>query len=330
MKVVKLKPIIDSTEEWGRIEKHLFDILKREIYYPLIALLNRPKTILKNTADDLSEAIQSGRIIFYRGEFKGKFSASISRELKRLGAVWDRKSSSWKISLSALPQNVRSAISTAETKFQESLKKIDLKLSQILPEKIADSVKVSSIFDTALWKCERKIQDQIKAITVTPELTKTQRQTVAKEWENNLKLDIKKFSNEQILELRQIVKTSSYKGYRQEELIGIIQKNYSVGYNKAKFLARQETHLLMAKFKETRYKDSGVNMFQWKNVIASMAHPVRPEHKILDNKYFRWDDDREVNLDGTFKKGGARKPDPNKNPGEDYNCRCYAIPVVRF
>ena len=85
----------------------------------------------------------------------------------------------------------------------------------------------------------------------------------------------------------------------------------------------------MAKFKEVKYKQVGVRKFIWKCVAGTTNHPVRPSHKICDGKIFSWDNPSELDKNGLIKVGGVRKPSDN-NPGEDYNCRCYAKPIVEF
>jgi SPP1 gp7 family putative phage head morphogenesis protein len=95
-----------------------------------------------------------------------------------------------------------------------------------------------------------------------------------------------------------------------------------VSANKAKFLARQETSLMTTKLKETRYREAGVNEYKWKTVAGSKLHPVRPSHKILEGRIFRWDDPPITTPPGEAVR--------RNNPGQDYNCRCFAQPIVRF
>jgi SPP1 gp7 family putative phage head morphogenesis protein len=64
----------------------------------------------------------------------------------------------------------------------------------------------------------------------------------------------------------------------------IIMDNYGVGQRKAKFLARQETALLMSKFHEQRYKEIGVTKYIWST--SNDGDRVRDDHKVLNNKVF--------------------------------------------
>ena len=162
----------------------------------------------------------------------------------------------------------------------------------------------------------------IKNITVGPQLTKEQAARIADEWQTNMKLWVKDFTEKEILKLRKDVKSSVFTGNRYESMVSKIQKSYGVSANKAKFLARQETSLLMTKFKETRYKDVGVNEYEWRCVAGSKNHPVRPAHKKLEGLRFSWDNPPITTAPG--------EPVRRNNPGQDYNCRCFAKPIVRF
>lgn len=289
--------------------------------------LGLKKKVLKNSIDDLIEAVSSGRITFYRGEFTGKFNATLSKELKRLGAKWDRTHGTWKIPQSELSAELKNAIATSEFKLEQTMQRIDKKLEKFLPEEISDKLKVENIFDTTLWKIDKKFHKSIKNITVAPVLTPERRKKIAEGYSENMKLFVKDFTQKQIKDLREKIQESTFKGIRHENMVKEIQKSYGVSVNKAKFLARQETSILIATFKKARYQDAGVKRYKWGCV--KMPHQpkgakyvkgeVRYHHGVLEGKEFSWDAPPIVNEKGE-----------HKNPGEDYNCRCYAKPIVRF
>ena len=132
----------------------------------------------------------------------------------------------------------------------------------------------------------------------------------------NLNLYIQGWHQEAIERMRVKMSKAFSEGRRAENLLGIIQSERKVSYNKAKFLARQETSLLTASYAEIRYKDIGINDYIWQ---TSMDERVRPDHKRLNGHLFRFDHPPITNT-----KTGAKN-----NPGEDYNCRCKAVPYIR-
>lgn len=322
IKTVVLQPIKETTEDFEKIERAIRKLFRDEVYLPLIKQLGGNRNTLQNANDALNGAIKSGRIQFYRGTFSGRFNASISRELKALGAQWDRKTRTFKLPQSSLPPETKTAIALSEARFQQQLASIDKQLKKIVPEKISEQLKVSQHFDTTLFKTEKSFQRSMKGLVVPPSLSENQRKRISDEWEKNMQLWIKDFTQKEILELRQNMQKSVFAGNRYESAVKTIQKSYDVTVNKAKFLARQETSLLMTKFKQTRYQEAGVDKYLWGCVAGSANHPVRPWHKALEGKVFRWD-----NPPITTKPG---EPVRRNNPGQDYNCRCFAKPIVRF
>jgi SPP1 gp7 family putative phage head morphogenesis protein len=324
-----LTPIKESSEDYDEIEARISEVLREHFYVPLMRLLGPAKT-LTNSKSYLLDAIRYGRIEFYRGSFRGSFSARVSKELRALGARWDGPTGTFKLSQASLSPEILAAIQASNFHFQQKIESIDKRLSEIFPEEIAARIKIDHLFDRALWKVEKNFAQSVKGIAVAPKLSREARATIARDYEQNMKLYIQDWTKKEIVDLRKRMQATVFAGNRYESAVKTIQKSYDVSLNKAKFLARQETGLLMAKFKEVRYKEAGVKRYIWKCVAGTSAHPVRPSHKILDGKIFSWDNPVELDKRGLVKPGGLHKPGDNKNPGEDYNCRCYAKPIVEF
>lgn len=313
-----LPPIRENPHDYDAIEREIIEVFKREIYMPLLRQLQFSKTV-RNSAEDLNLAIQRGRIRFRRGAFTGSFDASLSRALRDMGAVWDRSQRAWRISLSDLPVETRNAISLSVTSFERMATKIGEMLSKLVPQAIADKVQLNNLFEKSLWNVDTKINKSLKAIAVVPKLSAASRAKIADEYTNNLRLFIRDFTEKEIIKLRKKLIQHISAGGRHDELVTTIKKSYGVSQNKARFLARQETGLLMAKFKEDRYTSAGVTRYRWGCVAGSPAHPVRPMHKALEGKEFEWS------------RPPITDPKGNRNnPGQDYNCRCFARPMVTF
>ncbi len=322
-----LPPIKETSSDFKEIEVEIIKVLRREIYHPLLREFEGPqapsKKWFKNAKDEaLKAAIESGKITFNRGAFSGKFNAETTKELKLLGATWDRSTSSFRINRSMLPEEVRRSIDASFFKFNKTVDSIVKRLSKIIPAEIAEKVKTEQLFDSTLWKTSRKVDETLKAITVLPEMTPERVKKIAKEWQFNMDKWIKDFTDEEVVRLRDEVQSHVMTGGRYESIIDSIQRSYGVTQKKAKFLARQETSLLMTKFKESRYTEAGVQEYIWGCVTGTDKHPVRESHKILAGKTYRWDDPPITTA--------PNEPVRRNNPGEDYNCRCFAKPIVRF
>ena len=166
---------------------------------------------------------------------------------------------------------------------------------------------------------ESKLDKTLASITVAPKLTDSEKLRLQVEWRDNMTLDIKTFVDSEVRALRDTMTKHVLSGNRYEAIVGAIKRSYGVSQSKAKFLARQETHLLLSKMQELRCTKAGIDDYHWHCVVASPLHPVRPMHKALD---------------GTAQKFSSppvtSKRGDRNNPGQDYNCRCQAIPFVRI
>lgn len=324
--MIELPPIRESTEDYDVIERKIIALFLKEVYHPLLKSLGYNRKIM-NASEVLLEAIQTGRISYSGGEFSGRFSSSTSKELKSLGARWDRKHGTWKIAQSSLPLDVRNAVSSSEARFRAKIAGIDRRLSQLQPAEIAEKLHIAPQFDTALWRVDRDFKKSVKVLGIDPKLSDEGRKKVSEEWQDNMKLWVQKFTEKEIASLRQKVQASVFAGNRREAMVKTIQASYGVTRAKAKFLARQETSLLMAKYKETKYTAAGVNQYRWGCVKmphqprGAPAKPgeVRYHHGVLEGKIFSFD-----NPPVTDDKGSRN------NAGQDYYCRCFAIPIVKF
>ena len=323
MGIKTLRPIRENPADYDAIEAYIARLFKETLYLPLLAELKAsPRKVLKNAYESLGDAILYGRIIYSKGVFTGKFTAQVSKELKELGAKWDK--GTWKIPQSKLPMNVRAAISQSEARFIETLKKIDKKLSAVIPDEIADKFKAEKLFDRTLWHIDLDYKKAAKNLIVTPELSDRARAQIAEKYTDSLKLPIRGWVKDQVAKLRKDMKANFEKGQRFEGMIDVIQKSYGSSLKKAKFLARQETMLMMTSFKEARYADAGITEYKWRCVTGTPAHKVRPMHKALNDRSLKGE---------IFKFKEPPVDDPNgsrHNPGENFNCRCVALGVLRF
>jgi len=334
MDYIELKPIKEELSYQELIRNKILKLFIEQLYNPLLIILEEPlkkiKTIKNSSYTNLEKALYYGRVYYYQGQFFGKFNAFISKELQKLGAKWDSKNSSYRLEESKIPIFIRGIISIAKNNYDVKLDKMDETLSRMNPEVISDKLDISQILDKNLFTIEKDFSESIKNITVEPQLTDEQRKKIADEWQSNMRLYIKNFTEEQIKDLRQKVSDNVFSGIRRENLIKSFQENYLVTYNKAKFLARQETNLMMAKYKETKYVAAGIPEYRW--ACVHMPHQKSPDaiykpgevrysHGILEGKIFSWNDPPVTTA--------PDQPQRRNNPGQDYNCRCFAIPVLR-
>ena len=227
MTEIELAPIKETPEYYEQIEAEIMRVLKKEIYLPLVAEAGQKKIkAVKNAMEDLLSAIAESRINFDHGYFRGKFSAVVSRELKKLGASWDRKQGAFSIPFSRLPVDVKQAIGVSDMRFEQAARRITKRLQEISPAEIAEKINFTRLFDKTVYKVNKKFEATIRGITVAPKLTDAERLRIAQDYAKNLELYITEFTQKETEELRERIQDRVARGYRYETVIKEIEQSY--------------------------------------------------------------------------------------------------------
>lgn len=272
----------------------------------------------QNSKKGLIDALHGGKIQYRDGYFIGEFNASISKTIVNLGGTWDKNRKSFKISLDALPIEIKTAISASKQKTERIVSKLTAELDRI--EEANESLESYKIpFGPDVDKVLNDLDVQFEKVTpddlvITPKLDDATRDRLRGEYHENLNYYVKGWREEAIYRLRKQIDKNAFDGFRSKRMMETIQAEYGVSKNKAKFLARQETSLLVSAYRKSRYEKIGSWGYIW-----STSHDVRVrhDHKRLDGKTFSWDDPPIVDQDT-----GRRA-----HPGQDFQCRCVALPL---
>lgn len=327
------------------IYKPIFDIVKEEIGEDWMSLV-MPKVLKERRTqrkDDLQEeidrnkevysylyknakennegqnplirAILSGKVQYVQDHFEGTFSIYISRAIRAMGGKFDSRTKHWRVPRAKLTPQVSIAIGTASGKIGRIKERVEGHL-----EKLRDLIQKNpeftfeQAFTASINTLGKRFEEGIKGITVAPEFTPEMIKALSEKYSHNMNLDIKKWTEESIVRLRDRVLVNTFKGNRAEGLVKTIEHDFGVSLNKAKFLARQETSLLMSQYREERYKSAGLPKYRW---LTSGDERVRGYHKRLNGKIFTWDNPPVVDATGR-----------RAHPGQDFGCRCIAAPIV--
>jgi SPP1 gp7 family putative phage head morphogenesis protein len=103
-------------------------------------------------------------------------------------------------------------------------------------------------------------------------------------------------------------------GRRVENIAKDIEERFRVTASKAELLARDQTLKLNAAITQARHARAGITEYIWTTVGDER---VRETHAALDGQTFSYDDPPVTNDAGD-----------RNHPGEDYQCRCSAYPVL--
>lgn len=308
----QLKSIIPVSKDKENLERSVNEVIFDAIFKDVFAVLDEYNAeSFENTISELRRAIQQGKIQYSNGEFSGAINAKISRELKELGAVFKR--GKWTITANKIPASISSAIAVSNVRFKELYSDVLVALEPAKINEALSNVSFTGEYEQSISGLENQFKTSVKAIGVTPELSKDMIESISGDFNNNMKLYIKDWTETNIVSLREDVTKNMFEGARAENLVKIIQDKFAVSKRKAKFLAAQETRLLSASFTENRYKSAGVTKYRWS---SSQDARVRDRHKHLHGKVFAWG---EAVIDDKGTRG---------NPQESFGCRCRAVPIV--
>lgn len=134
-----------------------------------------------------------------------------------------------------------------------------------------------------------------------------------KRWtEENIGL-IKTIPQDTLGQMQTIVQDGFKTGKTTTSIVKEIQSTYGVKKRHARLIARDQMAKLNADIAKSQQTDAGVEEYVWSD---SGDGRVRSRHHFLNGKTFRWDDPPVVDV-----KTGRRA-----HPGEDYQCRCVALP----
>lgn len=141
------------------------------------------------------------------------------------------------------------------------------------------------------------------------------RQQIQSWVEENVGL-IKYLPQETLTEMQNIVSQGFKTGKSVTSIVWDIRNTYGIKKSSARLLARDQLGKLNSQLTRQQQTDAGVSEYVWS---TSKDSRVRDSHKSLDGKTFKWSDPPVVTPPG--------KPVRRCHPGEDYQCRCVALPV---
>lgn len=108
-----------------------------------------------------------------------------------------------------------------------------------------------------------------------------------------------------------IVYSNIVQGTRANSMIKEIKRVGKVTESRAKMIARDQTAKLNATLNQKRAQNVGSEEYIWR---TSEDGRVRHNHATKNGKRFKW----------------SKPPQDTGHPGQDYQCRCIAEPIINF
>ena len=317
-----------SPSDYAAVTDRITEIFYITVFEPILDLVaeynaqikvveEKIELTLKNAADTpLMTALRLGMIQYRDGVFSGKFSRATSANLRRLGANFDKHAGIFRLS----DVNVPAGIKHEARVYQLNVSKIH----KVIIDKLNDmQVGLDAAFenldvigaDESLAKVKKGFEKSARALEIMPEITEGSWDILREEYTENLKLYIRRFSEESIIDLREATQENTLIGYRFDRLAAHIQDRYKTSAAKAEFLARTETSIFMSNFRKARFTEGGIRRYIWR---TAGDQRVRDDHAHLNGRVFFYNQPPVADV-----ATGTRA-----NPGAIWNCRCMDEPVL--
>ena len=309
-------------EYWLPMADELQSIFQEMFFDGFFRLINTPLERFNEAGEpdpskSLVSAMRDGRVSWKDGVYSGKLNARLSGELRKI-AHWDERGKQF---TGSLPDWLKAPLVAAESRrarqimsLEEEVRKLETLSDDAIGSAVNQAVKRISA-GRMQYLMDRDIDKSLKSIGISIEMTPDMREAMRINYLQNQARNIKSWTPEQIRRLREMIRRVSLSGYNRDSLQRAIMDEYGVSEGKARFLARQEASLFMSALRRERYLDAGCEYYKWR---CTMDERSRPMHKALDGLIFRFGDPPVTDDRG------------NRNePGEDFNCRCIAIPLTK-
>jgi len=124
---------------------------------------------------------------------------------------------------------------------------------------------------------------------------------------------IRSIATDILPDVRKVVRAAHRAGTRPKDLAALLVERTGVAQSRADLIARDQTLKANSALTQIRHKEAGVERYAWG---TSRDERVRDMHAALEGRIFEWSDPPITNEQGD-----------RNGPGEDYQCRCVAIPV---
>lgn len=215
-------------------------------------------------------------------------------------------------------------LSGTANKIQEIFVKIKQELLFIaevyhLPEKLERIADMGHKTAVKEWK---KVIHKTLGIDILEDYySSEQYQKILKEWiAENVSL-IQTVPMDSLGKMQEIIFTSYIEGSTVTDIVRQMQKQYVMDKSHARMIARDQTARLNAAITQHQQTDAGIDRYKWS---AAGDSRTRDCHAYLDGKIFSWDNPQEM---WYMTKKGRVMTGRRCHPGEDYQCRCCALPV---
>lgn len=121
---------------------------------------------------------------------------------------------------------------------------------------------------------------------------------------------IKSIPEQYLNKVKMIITEGVIGGKSNKQITDDLVNLGGITQRRAKFIARDQAAKFNGAMEQAQQQDLGIKSYRWS---TSRDNRVRHTHQENEGKIFTWDD-----------------PPATGHPGQDYNCRCVAIPIINL
>ena len=208
-----------SRRQEAEIAGQVLDIFRDVIFDAILrvftsnnAQAKRNRVLSNAEGDALRAALRSGRVQYEAGVFSGSFNAAISRDILAMGATFQKVSATYKMPVAKVPAWITAEASAYKSQARsfhaEMASALDQAHATLDHALEAQHVDAGAVIETL----EEGWRGAAKKLEVNPELSIGAQERLRLGYDANIKLSIRKFADEEIPVLRQIVRENAFQG----------------------------------------------------------------------------------------------------------------------
>lgn len=203
----------------------------------------------------------------------------------------------------------------------EVMAELEVKINEYGIENFIEKIgKMTQNKSLSEWK--RMVQDTLGIDLINDYYNGDFYARALKQWVDENVLKIKSIPNDTLGKMQDIILNGYKQGMSIRDLTKAIQEEYRVTKHYAAMLARDQIATLNSQISRMQQEDAGVSKYRWSD---SRDSRVRDCHRELNGKIFSWKEPPEMWYE--TKSRGRVYTGRRCHPGEDYCCRCVAIPI---
>lgn len=309
MKHIYLKPINLKKKEIKKIYDSIKLFLKESLYNNITEIYKEHyKKSVYNTKQSILQLFKNEKLIVKNNVIYGDFNSYISKELRDLGLTYDKNKKGF---IGIIPNDILKICEELKIKNKRFIYDLDDYLNTYL-QNLENNIETINIdYSPMIEDYKEQLINSFERFNIKSSFLTTD---INNNYINNSKLFIKNMLFEETTKMRNELRELVEQGASNKSISQYLQDNYKMTQKRSLFIARQESSLLLSEYSKQQYLNNGIKKYIWS---TSNDERVRKLHRELNNTI------QEFNNPPIDDTNGKRH-----NPGENFNCRCVAIPIL--